>query len=52
MWVKSLDWEDLLEEDMEPTLGFMSGEFKFHGQRSLAGYRPLGHKDSDTTEAT
>ena len=23
---------------------------KLHGQRSLAGYSPLGHKDSDTTE--
>ena len=22
----------------------------FHGQRSLAGYNPRGHKDSDTTE--
>ena len=25
---------------------------KCHGQRSLAGYGPWGHKDSDTTEAT
>ena len=23
---------------------------KFHGQRSLAGYSPWGHKKSDTTE--
>ena len=23
---------------------------EFHGQRSLAGYSPLGHKESDTTE--
>ena len=23
---------------------------KFHGQRSLAGYSPWGHKESDTTE--
>ena len=22
----------------------------FHGQRYLAGYRPCGHKESDTTE--
>ena len=22
-----------------------------HGQRSLVGYSPLGHKESDTTEA-
>ena len=25
---------------------------KFHGQRSLAGYSPWSHKESDTTEAT
>ena len=23
---------------------------KFHGQRSLAGYSPWGHKESDMTE--
>ena len=23
-----------------------------HGQRSLAGYNPWGHKESDTTEGT
>ena len=23
-----------------------------HGQRSLTGYSPLGHKESDTTEVT
>ena len=27
---------------------FLPGEF--HGQRSLAGYSPQGHKESDTTE--
>ena len=27
---------------------FLPGEF--HGQRSLAGYSPWGHKESDTTE--
>ena len=25
---------------------------KFHGQRSLAGYSPWGHKELDTTEHT
>ena len=30
------------------TLVFLPG--KFHGQRSLAGYSPWGHKESDTTE--
>ena len=32
----------------QPTLVFLSGEF--HGQRSLAGYSPSGHKESDTAE--
>ena len=29
---------------------FLPGES--HGQRSLAGYRPQGHKESDMTEVT
>ena len=29
---------------------FLPGES--HGQRSLAGYRPWGHKESDTAEVT
>ena len=39
-----------LGEGHEPTLVFFPREF--HGQRSLMGYSPLGHKESDTTEAT
>ena len=31
-----------------PTPVLLPGEF--HGQRSLAGYSPWGHKKSDTTE--
>ena len=31
-----------------PTPVFLPGES--HGQRSLAGYRPWGHKESDTAE--
>ena len=34
----------------QPTLVFLPGEF--HGQKSLVGYGPEGHKESDTTEAT
>ena len=30
------------------TPAFWPGEF--HGQRSLVGYSPWGHKESDTTE--
>ena len=45
--------EDPLEEGMatqQPTSVFLPGES--HGQRSLAGYSPWGHKESDMTEAT
>ena len=33
-----------------PTPIFLPGES--HGQRSLEGYSPYGHKELDTTEAT
>ena len=32
----------------QPTSVFLNGEF--HGQRSLVGYSPWGHKESDTTD--
>ena len=32
----------------QPTPVLLAG--KFHGQRSLVGYSPWGHKESDTTE--
>ena len=34
----------------QPTPAFSPGES--HGQRSLVGYSPWGHKESDTTEVT
>ena len=34
----------------QPTSVFLPGES--HGQRSLVGYSPWGHKELDTTEAT
>ena len=43
-------WEDPLEEGMATTPVFLPGES--HGQSSLAGYSPWGHKESDTTEVT
>ena len=46
----SLGGEDPLEEGMQPTPLFLPGES--HGQRSLEGYTPWGHQESDTTEAT
>ena len=43
MQVRSLGWEDLLEEDMQPTPVFLPGEP--HGHRSLVGYSPRGRKE-------
>ena len=40
-WVQSLDKEDPLEREWQPTLVFLPG--KSYGQRSLAGYNPCGH---------
>ena len=34
--------------EWQPTAVFLPGEF--HGQRSLAGYSPWYHKESDTTD--
>ena len=34
----------------QPTPVFLPGAF--HGQRSLEGYSPWGHKEPDTTEGT
>ena len=46
--VQSLGWEDPLEVSMVTSPVFLPGES--HGQRSLAGYSPWGHKEWDTTE--
>ena len=45
-WVGKIPWR----KAWEPTPVFLAG--KFHGQRSLEGYSPEGHKESDTTEGT
>ena len=37
-----------LRRDWLPTPVFLPGEF--HGQRSLVGYSPWGHKESGTAE--
>ena len=36
------------KREWQPTPVFLPGEF--HGQRSLEGYSPCGHTESDTTE--
>ena len=46
--VQPLDWEDPLEKEMATHSSTLAG--KFHGQRSLVGYSPWGHKESDRTE--
>ena len=46
--VQFLGQEDLLEKGMATPPVFQPGEF--HGQRSLVGYGPWDHKESDTTE--
>ena len=45
--VRSLGWEDPLEKEMQPTPILLPG--KFHGLRSLVGYSPWCHEESDTT---
>ena len=44
-WVWKIPWR----RAWQPTLVFLPGES--YGQRSLTGYSPWGHRESDTTEA-
>ena len=48
MWVQSLNREDSLEKEMQPTSVFLPGES--HGRRSLVSYSPWGYKELDMTE--
>ena len=48
-WVWSLDWEDILEEEIATPLQYFCLENP-HEQKSLAGYSPWSHKESDMTE--
>ena len=50
MQVRSMGWEDPLEEGMATHFSSLPGEF--HGQKSLVGYSPWGHTELDTTEPT
>ena len=43
-WGRKIPWR----RKQQPTPVFLPG--KSHGQRSLAGYSPKGHKESDTTK--
>ena len=44
--VRSLGWEDTRRRKWQPTPVYLPG--KSHGQRSLVGCSPWGHKESDT----
>ena len=46
-WVWSLGQEESLEKEMETHSSILPG--KSYGQRSLVGYSPWGHKESDIT---
>ena len=46
--VRFLGQEDLLGKEMQSTPALLPG--KYHGWRSLIGYGPWGHNESDTTE--
>ena len=48
VWVRSLGWDDPLEKGMATHSSILVGEF--HGQRSLMGYSPRSHKESDMAE--
>ena len=45
-WVRKIPWG----RKWQPTPVFLPRES--HGQRSLVGYHPWGHKESDTIEVT
>ena len=40
-----LGWKNPLEKEWLPTVASLPREF--HGQKSLEGYHPWGHKESD-----
>jgi len=49
-WLRCLGQGDPWRRAWQTTPVFLPGES--HGQRSLAGYSPRGHKELDTTEVT
>ena len=47
-WVRSLEQKNPLEQEMATHSSILA--WRIHGQRSLVGYSPWGHKGWDTTE--
>ena len=50
MWVRSLDWEDPLEEGMATHSSILA--WKIPWTEEPGGLQSWGHKESDTTEVT
>ena len=50
IWVRSLEWEDPLEESMATHSSILAG--KISRTEESGGPRSTGHKESDTTEVT
>ena len=50
LWFLSLSADDTLKKEIIPHSSILAA--KSHGHRSLVGYSPQGHKESDTTEVT
>ena len=48
-WVRSLGWEDPLEEGMATHCSILAWRIAMD-KRTLAGYNPWGHQESDMTE--
>ena len=46
-WVRSLGQEDPLDKEIATHSSILPGES--HGQRSLLGYSPWGHRELDMT---
>ena len=49
-WVRSLSWEDPLEEGMATHSSILVWRIPMDTLRSLAGYSPWGRKESDMTK--
>ena len=49
-WVRSLGWEDPLEEGMATHSSILAWRIPMDRERSLVGYSLWGCKESDTTE--
>ena len=50
LWVPSPGWEDPLEEETATHSSVLVWRVPMNSQRSLVGYSPWGHKESDMTE--